>query len=79
MSHSIANHHQSTHPGYTVDENGHHVQHLPPLSEALHPDDAAAGGASTDHLGAQSAHYGAHTANVYDPHHTTTSNDGSRS
>ena len=76
MSHVITTQHPSSHTGYTVDENGHHVQHLPPLSEALHPDDAAAG-ASADHLSGQNAHYGAHSANVYDPHHTGTTADGS--
>lgn len=39
--------------GYHVDENGNQVQHLPPLSEALHPDDG---------------HY-PHPTSAYDAHH----------
>lgn len=62
------------HPGYALDDGAHHAQHLPPLSEALHPDDGS-------HYTHPSSAYGAdhrdstghvsydhtHSSNFFDP------------
>jgi len=58
---------------YSVEDHGHHVQHLPPLSEAIHPDDThhyphSAGAYETGHHGdATHASYDHTSSNFFDP------------
>lgn len=58
----------SVDPYGTVDEHGNQVQHLPPLSEALHTDDMNNPANAADHLNVHGGAYGSHaTAHAYDP------------
>lgn len=71
--------HHSAAQGYAVDENGHHhVHHLPPLSEALHPEDGTGGAPNGEPLG-HNPHYGGapHPANAYEAHHAGDPNSAS--
>lgn len=58
---------------YSVDEHAHHSQHLPPLSEALHPEDnhhyphPAAYEPASHHTDATHASYDHGSSNFFDP------------